>query len=777
MFKNYIKVAFRNLWKNKAYNLINILGMALGFAAFLLILMYVNYERSYDEIFPNHQQVIQAAIGDGRIRGSVMSAGFGPQAAQNFPEIKTYTRINSFVEKNLWSANNKRTYVNHLYSVDSTFFSVFQYPFLYGDPEHALDQPNSIVISEAISKQFFGDKDPIGQRITVNKKADITVTGVFKTPEGPTTAQANGFFKLNTHGREKQLFPMNYYTFFLLQEQANVPLLQHKLTAFLRQWASTINPKAGFDQANITLDPITEMHFSDMSGSGAGKPALLNMLLLIGAILLLIASVNFINLSVAAAMGRAKEVGLRKVLGSGKNSIKLQFYFEIFLQVFAAFVLASLLVGLLRPAYAHFLGLDSLKNTAGTWSMILYSGLTLLLVTLIAGAYPAFYLSHFVPSKVLKVHFVHGKSGTHTQRMMLVIQITLTTIFLVGILVMAKQVNYLKNIRLGLQPDQVLTIPIHSSDAYARYESVKTALLNVPGVTAVSRVSNLPGQGFGGNDYQYKSVKKEFSFLSVDYDFIRTMGMELISGRRFDAKRDPDTLGHIILNQAAVKALGITGDPVGQAVGWRTIIGLVKNFHYSNVTDEVQPLVLQLHHGNRMQHVLIRMRPDNVEPTLSAIKTAWTRYEPGFPITATFLDHYFDQFLRSFQRQEKIVSLFALLAVLLSLFGLFAFVAFSIRRRTKELAVRKVLGASNGMLLQLINKHFLWLIVLGNLLGWPLAYLASRQWLNGFAYRISIPLWPFVLVAVLSVALTAITISLQAWRAAKANPVQSLKYE
>ncbi len=780
MFKNYLKIAFRNLWKNKVYNVINILGMALGFAAFLLILFYVNYERSYDKVFPDHEDIVTVGITDGSETGSSMSAGFGPEAVRKFPEIKKYARASFYVAKDLWSANEKSNYVDDLYSVDSTFFTIFQYTFLYGDPKHALDKPNSVVISDAISKQFFGNENPIGQGIRINKKDSYTVTGVFKTPDGPTTAHANGFYKLNTYGREKQLFPMNYYTFFLLNEQTNVSLLQQKLTSFIREWADKINPKAGFDKAEIVLSPITEMHFSDIPGSEAGHPAVLTMLLAIGIILLLIAAVNFINLSVASAMGRAKEVGMRKVMGAAKGSLKLQFYFEIFLQVLLAFILANLFVEVLKPAYAHFLGLDSLNNAAGAWQMALYCATTLLLVTLIAGAYPAFYLSHFDPSRVLKGSFTRGKSGTFTQRLLLVAQITLTTIFLVGVMVMAKQVNYLKNINLGFQPDQVLTIPIHSSDAYKRYESLKTALLNTPGVTAVSRVSNLPGQGFGGNTYQYKDVKKDFNFLSVDYDFAKTMGMRLIAGRSFDPQRDPDTLGSLILNQAAVKSLGIEGDPVGQYVShWykRKVIGVVKDFHYDNLQKNIQPLVFELHQGNRMSHVLIRVHTQNLDQTISSIKNVWQHYESGFPVTYTFLDSYFAAFLKSFQRQERTVFAFALLAVLLSLFGLFALVAFSIRKRRKEVAVRKVLGASDKAILSLLNKNFVWIVAIGNIIGWPLAFLAARHWLNGFDYRIDMPVESFIVATVLSVALTILTVSLLAWKAAQSNPADALKYE
>lgn len=783
MFRNFLKVAFRNLWKHKGYNIINILGMALGFAAFLLILFYVNYERSYDKVFPDYEHVVKAGLTDGKKSGSSMSAGFGPQAAGRFAEIKAYTRINFFISKTLWTAGNRSNYVNSLYGVDSTFFNVFEYRFVYGNPDHALDKPKSLVISDKMSRQFFGNTNPVGRSITLNKKDVYTVTGVFKTPGGPTTFHPDGFEKLNTHGRETQLFPMNYYTFFRIQENANIALLQQKLTAFIREWAGKINPNAGFDRASVLLDPVSQLHFSDVPGAGEiGHPALLSMLLIVGIILLLIASVNFINLSVTAAMGRAREVGVRKVMGAGRARLRLQFYFEIFLQVFTAFLLANIFAELLKPAYAHFLDLQSLKNIAGTWDLVLYGGAALILVTAIAGAYPAFYLSRFDPSRVLKGSFSSGKSGTFTQRILLLSQITLTTIFLVGVMVMARQVKYLRNINIGFQPDQVMTIPIHIDEAYDRFGSLKTELLNVPGVTAVSRVDNLPtGNGFGGNSYGYGGETRDMDFLCVDYDFAKTMGMQFMAGRPFDIQRDPDTLGHLILNQAAVKAFGIKGDPVGQALvkwgGKDEIIGVVKDFHYGSLQNHIGPLVFELHQGNWMGHALIRVNTANLDQTVLSVKKIWSRYESGFPVTYTFVDSYFDQFLKSFERQEKTVFVFALLAVLLSLFGLFALVAFSVRRRTKEMAVRKVLGASNRSILTLLNKNFIWLVISGAVLGAPLAYLAANYWLKGFAYRINMPIMPFIVAGLLAVFLTIVTVSLLAWRAAKERPVDALKYE
>ncbi len=780
MFKNYLKIAFRNLWKNRGYNIINILGMALGFAAFLLILSYINYERSYDKIFPNHQEMVKAGINDGSGFGSTMSAGFGPLSAQQFPEIKSYTRMSFSANKGLWTANDKSIYIDNLYDVDSTFFKIFQYPFLYGDPEQALDKPNSIVISDKISRQFFGNQNPIGQTIVINKNHNYMVSGVFKTPDAPTTFRANAFEKLQTRFGNNELFPRNFYTFFHVSKGANVPVLEKKLASFVTARGQKIDPEDNWDKVRIHLDPITQMHFSDLSNGHAG---LLTMLLIIGIILLLIASVNFVNLSVATALGRAKEVGMRKVMGAGKLKIRLQFYFEIFIQLFIAYLLANILAILLKPAYASFLGLTSLTNSAGAWNMALYEIATLLLITFLAGAYPAFYLSRFDPFHILKGNFSRGRSGTFTQRLLLISQITLTTIFLVGVMIMARQVSYLKDINLGFQPDQVLTIPIHTEDAYKKYRSLKTELLNVSGITSVSRVSNLPGHGFGGNDYQYKDITQEFNFLCVGYDFAKTMGMQFIEGRGFDPQRDPDTLRHIILNQSAVKSLGITGDPVGQYLnrgqGWagEQIIGVIKNFHYGSLQNQIQPLVFQLHWGNRMPHILVRVHTKHLDQTLANIKTIWNRYEPGFPVTYTFLDHYFDKFLNSFQRQERTVFVFALLAVLLSLFGLFALVAFSVRNRRKEVAVRKVLGASNGAILALLNRNFIRLVIGGSVLGWPLAYLAARHWLNGFAYRIDMPVWPFIIAAVVSVALTIITVSLVSWRAARANPMKALKYE
>jgi putative ABC transport system permease protein len=782
MFRNYLKVALRNLWKNKGYNTVNIFGMAMGFAAFLLILFYVNYEQSYDKIFPHHQLVIKAGMSNGTETGSTMSAGFGPQAAQHFPGISSFTRINYFVEKDLWTVGEKDNYINNLYSVDSTFFDVFQYAFLYGDPSHALDEPHSIVISDAVSHLFFGSQNPVGRRITMNKKTNYTVTGVFKIPDGPTTFHPDAVEKLNTLGRETQLFPMNYYTFFLLKDNVNVPLLRHKLTSFIRKWANKIDPTVSLGKATISLDPITKLHFSDNAASSdVGHSTLLIMLLIIGIILLLIASVNFINLSIASAMGRAKEVGMRKVMGAGKASLKLQFYFEIFIQILVAFILANIFAELLKPAYARFLGMTSFRNAAGAWQLATYCFLALIFVALIAGAYPAFYLSRFDPSRVLKGSFARGKSGTFTQHLLLIFQVTFTTVFLVGLFVMARQIKYLKNINLGFQPDQVLTIPIHTDEAYKKYPSLKTELLNLSGVTAVSRVDNLPnGHGFGGNSYQYKDVAKDMNFLCVDYDFAKTMGMHFVAGRRFDPQRDPDTLGHLILNQAAVKALGITGGPVGQHVTcWykRKVIGVVNDFHYDNLQKDIQPLVFQLHQGNKMLHVMIRVHTGNIDQTISSIKSIWSHYEPGFPVTYTFLNNYFAKFLKSFERQEKTVVVFASLAILLSLFGLFALVAFSIRKRTKEVAMRNVLGASGYDIFKLLNKDFVWLVVIGNAAGWPLAYFASRHWLNGFAYRIDLPVWPFVIATILSMLLTAAVVSMQAYRAARINPVMALKYE
>lgn len=817
MIKNYFKIAWRNVMKSKLFSFINIIGLSVGLTCCMLITLYIVNETSYDAYQKNADNIYQLGTeftGLGNFKKLPNTpAAMGEMMKDAFPEIEQTTRLMPLFseDKTLLQYNGGNGALKSFYEtkgclVDSTFFRMFTYHFIEGNPVTALDNPNTIVLSEDIAKKLFGNQPALNKVIRVSSSTngdhDFLVTGIFNPINKPSHIDARFFMSMMGGSiadfikRQGANLATNnmYFTYLELKPGSVAAKLQSKFSSFIEKFAGKDLKAMGFYKSQF-LVPLKKIHLDEDVKSNitpGGSKTYLYILASIALFTLLIACINFMNLATAQSSKRSSEVGIRKVLGAERKWLVTQFLGESVLMSLIALILAFAFTKLLLPLFNMLAD----KNLSFSFSNnILLAGtfFALAIITgLIAGSYPAFYLSSFKPVKVLKGKFSNSFSAVALRKGLVIFQFIISVVLIIASVVIASQMKYMRSANLGFDKARQVVIPLRSNNAKKMYAAFKDELLKQSNVSNVGASLYYPGINNVADNIYYKDGEsmqqgKDIKMNYIDESLLQTLGIKPVAGRIYTKDFPGDSTGTIVLNQAAVKTMGFSSaeNAVNQKLHFNyndttynfNIIGVVKDFHYEDLHLPIGPYAFQLNLPPLFNYMIVHVKPGNLDATLQSIQTTWHSLNPGEPFDYSFLDMDFQKNYSAETRLAAIVTDFTIIAILISCLGLFGLATFSAEQRIKEIGVRKVLGASVSSIVTLLSMDFLKLVAVSIIIASPLAWFAMNKWLQGFAYRISISWTVFVITSLVALLIALITISFQAVRAAMANPVESLRSE
>ncbi|MBE7170630.1 MAG: ABC transporter permease [Williamsia sp.] len=820
MLKNYFKIAWRNLIKSKLFSFINIAGLTIGLTCCMLITLYVYHELSYDSYHKNLKQLYQLGtifVKQGKEeRKAITPAPMAKLMQQEFPEIAKTTRLlRTFLDdKTLLQYRGtdgelKSFYETNGYLADSTFFDVLTYQFREGNPSTALQEPNCVVLSEEIARKFFGNKPALNKVIHISSSTngdfDFRITGVFTPAETPSHIDGRFFMSMaggnmaNYISQRTDLATNNmFYTYLLLRPDADPEKLEQKFPAFIDKYAGKDLKAMGFYKKQF-LTAVKQIHLSSQTSDNVtpgGSVAYLYVLGSIALFTLLIACINFMNLSTARSSKRSAEVGVRKVLGADKASLVRQFLSESLLMAGLAFVVALLVTGLALPLFSKLSG-QTIHFYVGKQGWLICVFFALALVTgLLAGSYPAFYLSSFKPVKVLKGRVTNSLAAISLRKGLVVFQFVISVVLIVASVVIVNQMKYMRSKDLGFEKDQQIIIPLRSNIAKGIYTPLKDELSRKSFISSVGAAQYYPGIFHPSDMLLYREglsmqeAKRVYQNY-VDENYLPTLGIKPIAGRiyakEFIASDTSNADPVMVLNEEAVKQLGFLspqetiGKHVKVDISGRTyqirVLGVVKDFHFKDLHTAIEPYGFQLNTGGTYSYLIAHAHAKEIGTALQEIAAVWHRLNKNEPFEWSFLDEDFQKNYEAGNRLASIVSYFTIIAILISCMGLFGLSLFSTEQRTKEIGIRKVLGATAVNIVALLSKDFVKLVLIAIVIALPLAWMAMQKWLQDFAYRIPIDWVILTVTAGIALAIALITVSFQALRAAFSNPVKSLRTE
>jgi putative ABC transport system permease protein len=804
MFKNYLKIAFRNLRKNKGNTIINIVGLALGISVFFLIIQYVTFELSYDSFNKNADRIYR--VRNDRIYSDKhdKSAGCPPAVAptlkKEFPEVLESARLRGTDAIFLDAKNRISENIEKVFFADPSFLKIFSFPLLNGYANSALKEPYTVIISYSLSQKYFGNDNPVEKVITLGTEKgnyDYRITGVFKD------VPQNSHVKFNMLISYQTLIAQNkdaeYYwgwnafnTYILLAPGTNYKALEAKFPAMIEKYK---NYESGYKREYL-LQPLKNIHlYSDLRFEPEvnGSAGTVKFLSVIAVFVLILAWVNYINLSTSRSLTRAKEIGVRKVLGSNRFRLIQQFMTESFLLNFFALIIAAVFNVIALPYFNDMTGrplsIGLLKNNWELWSAIFLIG------TFLSGIYPAFVMSSFKPLMILKTKSARTNNGINLRKGLVIFQFAVSIILIASTLIVYEQLSYMRNKKLGVNIDQTLVIksPAGGGSSYATATNFKDMLLTLPGIKGAAMSASIPGKDYSNASSgvrKYGSRPEDGSqgfFVDVDENYFNLFEVPLASGRNFT--RESRYNGEIIINEEAAKVYGFKNpeDAInkklvfdgfdGQSI---EIVGVTKNYHQVSPKSSLQPVIfnpVNASDNNLTKYFSAKIDNRNIQHTLKQIRSKWVELFPGQPFEYNFLDEVFNSQYKADQQFGKVFGLFAFLAIIISCLGLFGLASYTNLQRTKEIGIRKVVGASLSSILIMLVKDFSKWVLIANVIAWPLAYYFMNKWLQDFAYRIDMSWWMFVLSGGVALSIALATVSYQAIKAAVANPVESLRYE
>jgi putative ABC transport system permease protein len=795
MIKNYLRVALRNLWRHRGFSLLNVLGLTIGMSAFFLIFLYVCFELSYDS-FHTKADRIYRVVSDVKTRTETQHFNSGPvpaviHMAKEFPEVETTVRVNP--GDNWMVIQGTKVFEQaDVASADSTFFRVFDFPLLKGNPQTALRDPFNVVLTETTAKKFFGNIDPMGKSLTLTRdKFHGTVTGVMKDLPENSHLKISMMISLATVSQhldssyDQEWDNYGTGSYVVLKPGASAAALQAKLPAYLEKMNGAQMHKKQ-EIPTLLLEPIRDVYlYSTRDGSKTGNITNIYIFSIIGVFILLIACINFVNLTTARSAERAKEVGIRKVVGAGKGMLAGQFIGESIILCVIAYLLAVVLSALLLPGFNQLAGkVISTGVFSHPWYLVILLGFAIL-IGIVAGLYPALVLSSFQPVAVLKGRFSAGTRGLILRKSLVIVQFTIATGLMIGTLVVYNQLNFMRSQDLGFSKEQKLVLDTRNDSAKMAF---KDEVSRIPGVLSAAISTSVPGDGsYFPNAYQLENVRGDMQAVNaavyfVDYDYLSEMGMRIVAGRAFSRSFATDTAHSMVLNESAVRLLGYTSPE--QVIGKRydqfgtqgRIVGVVKDFHFRSLQEVIKPLSIRIE-PRAGDLLCVKLDGHRIPATLSAIQEKWKVMLPSRPFTYFFLDELFDKQYRAEDRFGRLFLNFAVLAIFISCLGLMGLASYSTLQRTKEIGVRKVVGASVGNIVFLLSKDFLKLVCWAFLVAAPVSWFFVHGWLQGFAYRITAYWWIYAVAGLGAIFVALLTISFQSVRAALANPVKSLRAE
>src|SRR6266496_1555491 len=789
--KSYItKSSIRNLWRNKAFSLINIMGLALSLACSLLIMLWVKDEYSVDAFHKNGARLY--SVYERQNHDGQWSAFHGTPAVMAeemkrvLPEVQYATNY-SWNQLSTFEANNKIIKKTGNYA-GADFFKMFSYELLEGSAITALQTPSDIAISKKMAEDFFGSPaEAIGKTIRYQNKTDFKITAVFDDVPQNSTAQFDYILNwqtfLESDSWAKDWNNSGPSCYIMLREGTDAKAFENKIVRFLDNYNKDQTPR---DYIRLGIERYGDIYlhsnFDENGNIAGGRIQYVRLFTIVAIFILLIACINFMNLTTARSVKRAKEIGVRKVIGAVRFALIRQFIGEALLIVLISVTVALLIVTLVLPQFNQLTGKHIMMpfNSTAFWLSI--TGL-LLITGFISGSYPALYLSSFNPVRVLKGTLKFGRGALWFRKGLVVFQFMLSIILIIGTIVISKQVNYIQSVSLGYNRENLIYIPLEG-DLPGKFEVFKTQALDMPGIKNITRMSQNLTQivnKTGAVEWEGKDPNSgiEFTWSMVGYDFTKTLNAQIALGRDFSKDFTTDSVGYI-LNETALRITGYK-DPIGKPFTfWQkkgTIIGVVKDFHFNSLHETINPLVLILNENMGWGRAMIRTEPGKPKEALASLEKVCKELNPKFPFTYKFSDEEYAKLYKSEQVVGQLANYFAFLAIFISCLGLLGLVMFTAEQRTKEFGIRKVLGASPVTLFNLLSKEFLLLVLIAMVIASPLAWLAMNNWLQNYAYKITISWWMFVIAGVAAIAIALIRVSFQAIKAAIANPVKSLRTE
>lgn len=798
MFTSSVITSLRVLWKNRFSTLINIAGLSIGIASCLFIFMFVQNELSYDRHHTKHDRIYRVgsemSLGGEENKSGMSSFMLSPTVKTDYPEVEEAVRVMPIGKQTMWVADKPYQFNDNLMS-DGGFFSIFDYEFIDGDPKTALTWPQSVVITDEAALKMFGTTTDILGKMIRYARQSYTITGVVKDKKDRSHLYFNTIVSLSSLAPQMEntlkndWFYLAQTNYILLNKETSAATFESKLAAlrdkYIVPWLKQVKSEG---KITFRLEPLTQIHLSNEYPAGytkSGNRSFIYIFSLLAVFILVIACINYVNLAIATSGKRAKEIGIRKTAGAHSASLFKQFISESGLIVVQAVLLSLLWVHALLPLFNSITD----KSLRVPYSLP-FAGCLLLLIVIIgfvAGSYPALYLSRMQPALVLKSNKLPGGFSTWLRKSLVVLQFFIAVSFIICTIVVYAQMSFIKQKDMGFNKDQMLvvSVPVQDTSFANKYEAVKQQLLSNPGIIQIAATSSIPGTPSGQlihaietPDHQLQ--EKAINFMAVSPDFIPVMEMKMISGRNFSNDMATDQAGAFIVNEAAVKTYGWK-DPLNYSLengfGYKgKIIGVVKDFNYQSLHEPVQPLVLVL--GGKLQgQLLIKIHAGHEKDVIAFTEQVWSNYSKRYPFEYFFLDDNFEKLYRAEDKMMKLFTAFAIISLLISCLGLYALVTYSLQQKTKEIGIRKVMGASVSDIVVNVLKEYSILIFIALCCAVPLSMYYMQKWLADFAYRTSLSVWMFALAGAICIAVAAITICFQTIKAASADPVKSLRYE
>jgi putative ABC transport system permease protein len=779
MIKNYIKIAFRNIWRYKGYSLINTAGLAVGMACFILIFLWVYDELHYDTFHTNSERLCRIILkkadepGD---PGMPSTPYILPKILKDdYPEIVEVTRVRTRAYPSAVRYNDISFYEQRFFFTDPSFFPMFSYDFIQGDPNTALNNPYSLVITQETADKYFGDQSPMGKVLRWNNTHDLEVTGIIKKVPYNSHLQFDFMASLQVYDSERiSSWWREADAYVLLEDGASVEAVSQKI-------AGTIQKYHPSDDYVVSLQPIKEAHLN-ISQGGRSDKRIVFLFAMIAVMVLAIACINYMNITTARSGIRALEVGMRKVVGARKADIIKQFLGESVLLSLIAFCVAITLVDLLLPLFNKLQGKE--MSLLGSGNLFLYPSLVMVAVVtgFVAGSYPAFFLSAFQPVKVLKKDLSRGRRGSLFRTILVISQFSVSVLLIILTVAVYKQMHLIRNADLGFSKDQIVHIMMNDQLRDA-HKTFKERLLQDPHILNVTYASAPPHFLFNVNNFEWEGMDKEkdveLDFLYVDHDYAETFGLEIVQGRDFSEEYPTDATEAYVVNESAVRFMGMS-DPIGKRVVLAgregKIIGVVKNFNHKPLIFDISPMVMGIRPSWYFD-LLVKVSPENIQGSLAYIEKVFKETSPAFPFEYFFLDDWFERIYVPLKVMNHIFNSFAFLAVFISCLGLFGLASLLLEQRKKEIGIRKVLGASTAGVMFLLSKKFMRIILVANLIAVPAAYFATRMFLRLFVYRTKLDAGVVVATVAFTFVVALITISYQVIKTALGSPVDAIRYE
>ncbi|MFW5644507.1 MAG: FtsX-like permease family protein [Bacteroidota bacterium] len=799
MLKNFIIISFRNLTRQKGFSLINLLGLTMGLTVSFLILIYIFNELSYDKFHADSDRIYRIAIkgnlGDRPLNVAVTPGALAHNLANDMPEVEEYTLFEHLGSDQLFRNEDKKYYENHLIYADRNFFTVFSFNFLFGDPLTALNEPYTIILKESISQKFFGTSNSVGKSLTLNNEKDYLITGVIEDPPTETHLPVNFIASFKTRIRENGNDMLNnwgammYYSYIKLKEGVDSEKFQTKIRNYLVEKLDEENDEERFSLSPV-LQPVTSIHLESRL-IGELKPnsdrSYIYILSLIAISILFIAGINFMNLATARSASRAMEVSIRKILGSDRKKLIFQFLGESIFLSLLAFIFSLALIEILLPVLNNITHKNVEFNSYfNSFLLPGFLGISIL-IGFFSGSYPAFYLSSFNPVKVLQSKLRSGSSNKKLRNILVFVQFMISAGLITCTFIIFSQLKYIREKKLGFNKENSIAIFLRNEEIKTNAKSLKDEFSKLAAVESSSLASSIPGMSLNGTSYFPDGYDEEAWLIyefDVDEDFIEnTFKMELLAGRNFSPEFPTDSSA-VIINETLKKNLQ-WDDAIGKTFtsnnemndeGSLHVIGVVKDFHFRSLHEMIEPTMIRFRHSVP-NLLIVRLYPGNLQKNMQLLEKTWNSLNPELPFDYEFINESFNGLYNSEERLSYLFSYLSVFALFIASLGLLGLVSYTAEQRTKEIGIRRAFGATTLSISKMLSLEYLQLIFLASLLAWPVSYQFMDRWLQDFSYRISIPLWPFILSGLIILLISIIVINIQTLKTSLISPVRSLRYE